>query len=321
MRRRLTALALAAALCLALCACAAGEDPYPLSAQRIREDTEYLCLTIGDRPTGTDKERQACDWLQDQLEQAGFSTRDGTLSRVEFQGFKEMRSENLIAVCNPGAGTILCVMAHYDTVEGTPGARDNTSSVATLLEIARYLGPRREELRAEVRLLFLGSEENGYHGATAYVRSLSEEERQLHLAAFNMENSAASPGPGAQLVCGTLGGVVDGSYREGDFLEPIPNLASNAVSDAWERYYGEQPLPVFHFGMSDHISFHQAQIPAVNLTWRFFHKDGRPRVPDEYHLPTDTPDGMGFDEAVITGSCILEALFRLSEEQGLALQG
>lgn len=314
MRRRLTALAVLAALCLTLCACSGEEDsPYPLSARRIREDTEYLCLTIGDRPTGTEKERQACDWLQEQLEQAGFSVEEGTLFRTEFQGFKEMRSENLVAVCNQGAGTILCVMAHYDTVEGTPGARDNTSSVATLLEIARYLGPQQEGLQAEVRLLFLGSEENGYHGATAYIRSLTSEERQLHLAAFNMENSAASPGPGAQLVCGTLGGVVDGSYQEGNFLEPIANLASDSVSDAWERYYGEQPLPVFHFGMSDHNSFHQAGIPAVNLSWRYFHKDGRPRVPDEYHLPTDTPDNMGFDEAVITGCCILEAVFRLAE--------
>ena len=39
----------------------------PVSAQRIREDTEYLCNVIGDRPTGTEKEAQACDWLEGAL--------------------------------------------------------------------------------------------------------------------------------------------------------------------------------------------------------------------------------------------------------------
>ena len=305
-------LPLLAALTLLLPGC--GGRDYGLSAQRIQADTEYLCEQIGDRPAGTDKERAAADWLVQRLEEAGFSHQDGSLLRLPFQGLFGLSSENVIAVCNPGAqGPILCVMAHYDTVEGSPGARDNSSSVAVLLELARYLGPERAGLKGEVRLLFLGSEENGYHGASAYVEGLSREERQRHLASFNMENSAASPGPGAILTCATLGGVADGAYQEGNFLEPMPNLASQTLSQASQALGGD-PLPLFHRGMSDHVAFHEAGLEAANISWRFLDSDGLITVPPEYHLPSDLPETMDFQGGAATGSCILWAVEELLAE-------
>lgn len=305
-------LPLLAALTLLLPSC--GRRGYGLSVQRIQADTEYLCEQIGDRPTGTDKERTAADWLEEQLKEAGFSDQDGSLLRVPFQGLFDLTSENLIAVCNPGSqGPILCVMAHYDTVAGSPGARDNSSSVAVLLELARYLGPERAGLKGEVRLLFLGSEENGYHGASAYVEGLSQEERQRHLAVFNMENSAASPGPGAILTCATLGGVVDGAYQEGNFLEPAPNLASRTLSQASQALGGEA-LPLFHRGMSDHVVFHESGLEAANISWRFLDSDGLITVPPEYHLPNDISDTMDFQGGAMTGACILWAVEELLGE-------
>ena len=302
------------ALCLLISGCGttAPKGDYGLDAGRIQADTEYLCNEIGDRPTGTAKERAACDWLEERLEEIGFSSSTGTLERTGFQGLFELTSENLVAICNPGAeGPILCAMAHYDSVEGTPGARDNAASVAVLLELARYLGPEREELRGEIRLLFLGSEENGYHGASAYVGQLTPEERERHLAAFNLENSAASPGPGSVLTCFTKGGTVDGVYQAGDFLEPMPNLVTRALSQAYETMYGGGPLPVFHGGMSDHLVFHEAEIDAANISWRFLDGKGRPTVPPEYHLPDDRPETMDFDGGAITGECILSAMHQL----------
>lgn len=302
--KRILLLLAAPALLLSGC----GRQDYGLSVQRIQSDTEYLCEQIGDRPTGTDKERATADWLEGQLEDAGFSKQDSSLLRVPFQGLFDLTSENLIAVCNPGSrGPILCVMAHYDTVAGSPGARDNSSSVAVLLELARYLGPERAGLAGEVRLLFLGSEENGYHGASAYIEGLSQEERQRHLAAFNMENSAASPGAGAILTCATLGGVVDGAYQEGDFLEPTPNLASRTLTQA-SQALGGPPLPLFHRGMSDHVIFHEAGLEAANISWRFLDSDGLITVPPEYHLPSDTSDTMDFRGGATTGACILWAV-------------
>lgn len=95
--------------------------------------------------------------------------------------------------------------------------------MAILLELAWQLGPEGADLPFTVRLIFLGSEENGYHGASAYVDGLTQAERDRHLAVFNMDISAADADAQAQLVCMTLGGGLDGPYREGNFLEAVDN--------------------------------------------------------------------------------------------------
>ena len=310
--------AVLAALLLSGCAAEPKVNhPYPLQADRIREDTEYLCNVIGPRVVGTAKEAEACDWLQEQLEELGFSEESGTLERTSFEGYPGVFSENLIATCNPDSeGPIFCVMAHYDTVETTPGARDNTASVATLLELARYLGTEREDLDAQVRLLFLGSEENGYHGATDYVRNLTPEENARHLAAYNMENTSAKPAPDAVLITGALGGRREDGYLDGGYLEWVSNAATESFSWAFAHYYRGETVEHI-LGNSDHVSFHQGGIDAVNVSWRHLNEKGRPTIPPEYHKPTDTPEGLDYDGAVITGCCILGGIYRLVETGGI----
>ena len=309
--------ALTAVLMLGGCAPqTAVTHPYPLEADRIREDTEYMCNVIGPRVAGTEKETEACDWLQEQLEGMGFSEENGTLERTAFEGYPGVFSENLIATCNPHSeGPIFCIMAHYDTVETTPGARDNTASVATLLELARYLGTEREDLEGQVRLLFLGSEENGYHGATDYVQALSPEENQRHIAAYNMENTSAKPAPDAVLITGTIGGRRDEGYLDGGYLEFVDNAASKSFSWAFEHYYRGETFPHI-VGNSDHVSFHQGGIDAANVSWRHLNEKGRPTIPPEYHKPTDTPEGLDYDGAVVTGCCILGGIYHLTGTGG-----
>ena len=64
------------------------EHPYPLNADRIRADTEYMCNVIGPRPTGTEKEEEACDWLEEQLAGIGFAQEAGNLERTYFEDFR-----------------------------------------------------------------------------------------------------------------------------------------------------------------------------------------------------------------------------------------
>ena len=293
---------------LVLTGCGPRTVQSEVDADRIREDTEYLCSTIGVRVTGSEKERESCDWLEGRLEEMGFSEDTDTLARTPFEGLGGLTSENIMAVCNPGgSGNILCIMAHYDSVPDCPGARDNGASVAILLELARILGPQQKNLNAEIRFLFLGSEENGYYGSAAYINGLTKEERERHLAAFNMDISAASPDEGAVLVCNTLGGKTDGVYQEGNFLEPADNLVSRTVSKAHQELYGGDEVPVLHYGESDHLMFHQAGIEAANVCWRVV--DGpTPVLPAEYHRPEDTPEGIDYDTAQETGASVLAAV-------------
>ncbi|UBF23567.1 M28 family peptidase [Kovacikia minuta CCNUW1] len=63
------------------------------------------------------------------------------------------------------AGTIL-VTAHFDTVAGSPGADDNASSIATVLEIARLLG--QSQTPRGLQLALFDAEETGLQGSLAF---------------------------------------------------------------------------------------------------------------------------------------------------------
>ena len=299
---------LIALLLLSLSGCGAG--PFPLQEAQIRKDTEYQCDVIGVRPAGTDKEKETCDWLEDRLEQMGFSYTAGTLSRSGFEGYPGVYSENLMAVCGVDAeAPIWCVTAHYDSIETSPGARDNASAVAILLEVARDLVTWQDELGAEVRIVFLGSEENGYHGSRAYLEGLSPKELERHQGVINMDISAASAGEG-QLVCCTLGGRTDTGYQEGNFLEPLDNAVSQAVGAACRALY-ETEMPVVHGGESDHVTFHQWGLDSANVCWRVV-EDGLPVLPPEYHGEDDVPQTIDYETACMTGRCVLWALKELA---------
>lgn len=303
--RRMLGGALAAALLATAPACATEA----LRPEGIRAAAEYLCGEIGCRPAGSAAERSACDYLFLQLKELGFSEADGTLVRSAFAGLKGAQSENLLASCNGGRDDLplVSIVAHYDSVATSPGARDNAAAVGVLLEIARSLGRTQTDLPCEVRMVFLGSEENGYHGAKAYVQSLTAQDRARHIAAFNMDISAASPSDDAEPVIFILGGrLPDGRYADAEFLPLCTNSVAEAAAQAWASAHGASPR-IFVYGESDHIRFHEAELEAVNLCVRHL-EDGLPRLPESYHQPSDLPEELDYGAAAQLGACILDAI-------------
>jgi Zn-dependent M28 family amino/carboxypeptidase len=97
----------------------------------LRSHLHYLSVTLGDRSILRPKNLKAAeDYVSQNLAAMGYAPRR--------QGFTYMDEEvgNIIAGDeNPGGYYILG--AHFDTVAGTPGADDNASGVAVLLEVAR----------------------------------------------------------------------------------------------------------------------------------------------------------------------------------------
>lgn len=299
-------------LCLIflLSGCASGRQDYPLDASRIQADTVYLCEEIGIRPAGSAADAQASLWIQESLEAAGFIGDSAPVCQ-SFSAPDGSVSENVIVICNPDCvAPLFSIVAHYDSVASSPGARDNAASVAALLEIARYLGPENAAFPCQIRMVFLGSEENGYHGSKAYVDSLSPEERSRHKAAFNMDISAASDADKAVLVCCTLGKQGENGYEEGNFLFPARGELVNAVDKAYRRLYGKSLGGVFHIGESDQVSFHNAGLEAANICWRRV-SDGESFRPESYHKPSDTPGELNYETVRACGRCILGAISSL----------
>jgi hypothetical protein len=77
---------------------------------------------------------------------------------------------NIIADVSPGSGQRIILMAHADSVAAGPGAADDASGVATILETIRALKAGNRTGGHPIRALFTDGEEAGLLGAAAYLR-------------------------------------------------------------------------------------------------------------------------------------------------------
>src|SRR4051812_45553435 len=108
--------------------------------ERLRRHVETLATVP--RPPGSAEHRQARDYIRQHLQRAGFTVRDDAYGDDEGGP-----GVNLLTTPLPARPELPLVVlgAHYDSRPETPGADDNASAVAALLEIAAWIGPRLAE--------------------------------------------------------------------------------------------------------------------------------------------------------------------------------
>lgn len=130
------------------------------SAVRAREVLDALLQDVGPHPRGSDANRTVQTRLRAALEERGWTT------DVQRAG----GCENVIATRpGGGAGDLVLLSAHYDSVPAGPGASDDGVGVAALVETARALA--QHETPTEIALLITDGEEEGLLGARAFVAS------------------------------------------------------------------------------------------------------------------------------------------------------
>ncbi len=97
----------------------------------LKKHLTYLSVTLGERSIYRPRQLKAAqDYVLQQFAAVGYAPR-----RQQFIYMREEVSNIIAGDENPDGYYILG--AHYDTVAGTPGADDNASGVAVLLEVAR----------------------------------------------------------------------------------------------------------------------------------------------------------------------------------------
>jgi acetylornithine deacetylase/succinyl-diaminopimelate desuccinylase-like protein len=111
---------------------------------RLRNHVEYLARALGERNTRRPGSlEQSADYIEAQFSAIGYPVR----RQIYAIGRDATLCANL-EVEIPGVATpeqIVLLGAHYDTVPGSPGADDNASGVAALIEIGRSLHGRRPD--------------------------------------------------------------------------------------------------------------------------------------------------------------------------------
>src|ERR1700693_2218499 len=149
-----------------------------------------------DRSPGSDGAKQATTWVSDQLTQYGFHTEiDRFHGKIPGRGRVELK--NLLAFRQGRSDQVIAVVAHRDNLGTGPGANDNASGTAALLELARLYAPPRAAHRAAEpthTILFLSTDggDFGALGADRFARHSQYRDRVL--AVINLD-AIAGPGP------------------------------------------------------------------------------------------------------------------------------
>jgi aminopeptidase YwaD len=86
---------------------------------------------------------------------------------------------NIKPIDHAGNHNPILIGAHYDAVPGTPGADDNATGIAVLLEMARSLSAN--PIKYPVQLVAFDMEEYGMIGSRAYAKYLNQQKQKLRL--------------------------------------------------------------------------------------------------------------------------------------------
>jgi Zn-dependent M28 family amino/carboxypeptidase len=191
-----------------------------------------------------------------------------------------------------GSGAIV-VGAHYDTVPGSPGADDNASGVAVLIELAA--------MKLPVRLVAFANEEMPYFrglemGSWVWAKRARERGEPIR-AMYSLEMLGYyRDAPGSQRYPPPLGLFYP---DRADFIAFVGDLGARTLvrqSISLFRKHTKFPsegvaAPAMIPGVtwSDHWSFRQHGFPALMITDTAFN-----RYP-HYHLRSDTPDKLDYE--------------------------
>jgi Zn-dependent M28 family amino/carboxypeptidase len=216
-------------------------------------------------------------------------------------GERDEKPWNNFVIDLPGKtlpGEVLVISAHFDAVANAPGAEDDGSGVAAIMEMARLL--KDEPIHRTVRLILFNLEEAGLGGSRAYVGRNSEnwgegkDEKIVGMVSLDMigyytdePNSQKSPVPPSKMfeppTVGDflgLGGVATHRWFSQGFVKAMNE------SEPRLKVFALDFLPFTPPDLlrSDHAPFLAAGVPAIILS-----TTAEMRYPD-YHKPTDTID-------------------------------
>src|SRR5213593_113070 len=120
---------------------------------------------FGDRMQGTQRNRDAIDWLEKQLRSFGYSN----LERHRFMsGSGPLENIYATKIGTTIPGEMYIVSAHMDGRGGGEAADDDGSGCAVVLELARVLGMPDVQTNRSVRFIFWNNEEFGMDGSGTY---------------------------------------------------------------------------------------------------------------------------------------------------------
>jgi hypothetical protein len=232
------------------------------------------------------------------------------------RAYGRLEGTNLVAIGEGQTDEAIVIVAHHDTVCGSPGADDNGAGVAAIVELAAQLAGRR--FRRTVILAAPDFEEIGLVGSRPLVRWLRANYRVRAAIVFD-PIGFMDPRPGSQAVPAGIDLIYPGQVarleardRAGDTVVAIYRRSSVGLVREWARCLAATigpdrvlllrdplDLPIVgpmllampaarNFSRSDHVNFWHAGLLAIQVT-----NTANFRNPN-YHRPGDTPGTLDY---------------------------
>jgi hypothetical protein len=268
-----------------------------ISVERLRRDVNRLCSEFTPRSyRDHDNLARAAEWIEGELRSSGL--------RVEIQEY-ELREgvyRNVIGIreSEHSDASAMIIGAHYDAYGDFPGADDNASGVAVLLELVRTL-PAKAPLARQYFVAFC-TEEPPFFGSNDmgsfhFARELLERRVPVDLMIAldlvgrysDQPGSQRFPLPGLGLLYPDRGNFVAvvGDLGSGATIRRVKRgmLATGAI--AVESF--RAPAALAGVRWSDHDSFRRLGQPAVLVTDTAFMRN------EDYHTRNDTPDKLDYE--------------------------
>lgn len=286
--------------------------PSPVDPERLKAHVRTLSETFHPRDHGHPENlERAAGYLSDALSRAGGRVRSEpyTAGGVSYR--------NVIASFGPDSGERLVIGAHYDAAGEAPGADDNASGVAGLLELAAWLGQHPPSVRVD--LVGFTLEEPPHFrrstmGSKVHARALRAQGVAVR-AMISVESIGFySNAPGSQRY--PVAALKLRYPSEGNFIAVVGRRDEQALIDTVQQALRAAnnglpseslaaPRGLEGVDFSDHASFWDEGYPAVMVTDTALFRN------THYHTPEDTWDTLDYGRMaqVVQGlQCAVTAL-------------
>jgi Zn-dependent M28 family amino/carboxypeptidase len=261
---------------------------------RLEAHVRKLSVELSPRSIGSlENLDRVAAYISGELTQAGGAVSEQGY-RVENQSYR-----NVIARFGPDTPERIVVGAHYDAFGGLPGADDNASGVAGLIELARLLGAQTPATRVD--LVAFSTEEPPYFGTTGmgssvHAQSLQKENVSVRaMLSLEMIGYFSDARGSQQFPAGILSAFYPST---GDFIGVVGRVSDGLLARRVKAAMSAaSPLPVYSISapsvipgidFSDQLNYWHAGYGAVMITDTAFYRNLN------YHTPRDTAEKLDY---------------------------
>ena len=277
----------------------------------LRRHVEFLATSGYPRnPRNPAALARAADYIAD-----AFSRGHAHVSEQSYQAI-HATTKNLRARFGPPDGPVLIIGAHYDVFGDLPGADDNASGIAGLLELARLLDTRR--LKTPVELVAFSTEEPPYFGgpemgSAIHARSLKEAGVQVRgMICLEMIGYFSPEQPDRALLLriayphtGDFISIV-GRWSERGLVRDIKKCSRGASTVRAVSFSG--PV-IIGADLSDHRNYWAAGFPSVMVTDTAYLRN------PNYHSAGDVADSLDYDRMAGVVDGLLSSVVYLANRE------